>query len=280
MPKQKERKRTVHPLAVGIVILAGLLIVLGPTLLRNLFATRSIDVQGNHYVTDAQVIESSGIRLGDSVLSVNADRVAENIERNRYLDFVGLWRGFFPPSVTITVVEHTPRAKMMWMGMLLIIGENGVVLERTAEIDIPVHVPEVIGMSVSSVTVGEPIHYELAGQGEAVDAVLDALDLQGVTGEVSEINIASPDNLSMISEDGLQVVLGDTDQLPEKIALFRDTLPRVRALHPVRGGILNVSSGVTADYRPPTEYLPKQSNEAYEPLPIAEDTEQETVGSD
>lgn len=243
------RRRSVRPAVVLGVIVAALLLVFGPSIWRNVFAIRNIEVQGNSYCTRDEVIHYSGIRMGDSILSVDAERVKAGINQNRYLEFVGIWRNFFPSSVIITVTEHTPRAKLNWMGMLLLIGDNGVVLERTPEIDIPVHVPEVVGMLVDKVAVGQEVTYGVAGQGDAIIGILDALDLQGVTGEIAEINITSPDNLMLVTEGGLQVILGDDNMLAEKIALLREVLPRIQTLGDVSGGILNISSGESADYR-------------------------------
>lgn len=255
MARNERRKRTVHPVAVGAVVIAALLVVLGPVLYRSVFGVRTIAVEGNSYVSTDDVVASSGIRYGQSIFGVKSDLVRDGVNANRYLEFVSVSR-HYPSTVTIRVTEHTPRAKMMWMGMLLIIGENGVVLERTSDIDIAVHVPEVIGMSVETVSVGQPIVYKVVGQGEAIDNILSAIELQGIEGEVAEINISSPDSLSLVMESGLQVLLGDERYIQQKIALVRDTVPRLAALQTLAGGTLNVSSGVAADYLPP----PKSQN--------------------
>lgn len=252
MARNERTRRSVHPWAVVVVILAALLAVFGPVLYRSVFGVRSITVTGNSYVSTDEVITSSGIRYGQSIFGVKADQVRDGVNANRYLEFVSVTR-HYPSTVLITVTEHTPRVKMMWMGMLLIIGENGVVLERTSDIDIPVHVPEIIGMSVESVSVGEPIVFKVSGQGEAIENILDAIELQGMVGEVTEINISSPDSLSLMMESGLQVLLGDESHIQQKIALMRDTIPRLAALQSMNGGTLNVSSGVAADYQPPPQ---------------------------
>lgn len=253
MPRPVKRGRVLSPrlLTIGIVILA--LVVLIPAVFRGVTAIRSIEVIGNSYCSKEEVIASSGILLGESAFFLKADQVRERVNQNRYLEFVSVTRTLFPGSVVITVREHAPRAKLSWMGMLYILGENGVVLERTSEIEIPVHVPEIIGMEISGISVGAPVEYGVPGQEEAITGILDALDLQGVTGEVTEINVAAPDNLQFLTESGLQVILGDAELLPEKIALMRDTLAYVQTLYPGQGGILNVSSGKTADFRQPPQ---------------------------
>lgn len=249
MARQTNRRRGGYAKLLAVLIGAGFGLLMLSALVGGLFSVRTVEVQGNRFCTREEVIAASGIRLGESIFSIQEETVRGRVNTNPYLEFVGLWKNYFPCGVIITVSEHTPRAKMMWMGMLVVVGDNGVVLRRSSEIDTYLPVPEIIGMKVQSDMVGQPITYSVAGQAEAIDHILDALDMQGVTGMVTEINIASPDNLTLLTEGGVQVILGNDERLPEKIALIRDTLPRV----PGAGGVLNVSSGFSADYSPPVQ---------------------------
>lgn len=233
------------------VVVCGVALILGPILFNSVFSISKIEVQGNKRVSAEEVVAASGIKRGDNILSIDIDKVRDSINNNRYLEFVGLWRNFFPSSVILTVTEHAPRAKMAWMGMLVVLGENGVVLEQTAEIDASIHVPEIIGMTATQVRVGLPISYSIPGQGEAVDNVIDALDLQGIGSMIAEINVASPESMFLVTEEGLQVNFGNDEQLPEKFALFREVLPRIQTMGAVAGGLLDISTAKTADYRPP-----------------------------
>lgn len=238
-------RRMVKVLALGIAVLV-VLIVFG-----KVFSIRSIEVQGNHYTTKEEVVASSGIQLGDSIFSVRQDEVAQRVNSNRYLDFVGVWRNYFPASVIITVTEHAPRAKMHWMGMLILIGDNGAVLEQTAQIDLTVTVPEIVGMQVDHVRLGQSVDYAVAGQGEAVEALIAAIDSQGIFDQIEQINIAQPDNLSLMTVSGMQILLGGSDRLDEKLALVRDTLVRIPSYGGFKGATLNVTNPDSADYRMP-----------------------------
>lgn len=221
------------------------------TLWNQVFGVKSIQVQGNQYCTDAQVIEASGIQIGDSIFSVDPEKVKTGINSNRYLNFVGIWKHYFPCSVVLTVDEYTPHAKINWAGMLLILGDNGVLLESTADIDLPVHVPEIVGMRVEKAVVGQPISYGVVGQAEAIALLLEAMDLQGISGTIKEVNITLPDSLILVTTDNVQIMLGDDTNLNEKIALAREVLPRLQERGSVKGGVLDCSSGESADYRPP-----------------------------
>lgn len=245
-PARRGHSRWISRVAAFAVAVVIVFVVFG-----QVFSIRGIEVQGNHYCSKEEVIASSGIQLGDSIFSVRQDEVRQRVNSNRYLDFVGVWRNYFPASVIITVTEHAPRAKMHWMGMLVLIGDNGVVLEQTSQIDLEVHVPEIVGMQVNQVSLGKPVDYAVAGQGDAVEALITAIDTQGLFDQIEQINVTQPDSLSLMTTSGMQILLGGVDRLDEKIALARDTLPRIASYGGYEGATLNITNPDSADYRKP-----------------------------
>lgn len=256
MSNAQGRRPVTHPRALKIAILLLVLMILVPTVLGRLFAVSSIEVQGNSYCTTEEVIAASGIKLGDSLFSISSGNVKAGINNHRYLEYVGLWKRFFPPSVVLTVSERAPLAKLSWMGLLILIGDNGIVLEQTAQIDHAVHVPEVKGMTIRYVTLGEEIVYDVAGQGEAISGLLQELERQGFLGQVAEINVSSPDSLVLLTEGGMQILLGDGTNLGAKVAIARDILPQIRAQETEMNSYLDVSTGLAADYRRPAGTAP------------------------
>lgn len=249
MPQIDRRRRTARPGALALVVVLALLVVTVLILTNTVFVVKAFTVEGNRYCTKEEVIQASGIAYGDSMFAIDSIRVREGINGNRYLQYASMWRDF-PSTVILTVKEHAPRATFTSMGTLVVIGENCVVLEQSDVIDVAPQVPVVTGMQVSSVRVGSPVVFGESWQGEAIDNVLTALEAQQMIGEVSELNVATLDNLYLVTEDGMQVVLGDDEDLDEKLALLRAVLPRLRDGSEIRGSILDVSTADAADYRP------------------------------
>ena len=131
------------------------------------------------------------------------------------------------------------------------LGQDGVVMEITGQIDIELAVPVITGASIKSARVGEAVTYGVAGQAEAVEAILEAIDWQGFTGEISEINVGTLDDLYLVTVDGLIIRLGDSENLDEKILTARSTLVPLRAAYAMRGAVLDVSTGDgQADFQP------------------------------
>lgn len=249
--RQSKKKRSLVSHVFTALMVGILLLVLGSTVFSGLFAVRSIEVRGNTICSDEEVITASGISLGQSIFSVKAKDVQRGINANRYLEYVSVRHNFFPCSVILTVDEHSPVAKMSWLGMLMLIGDDGVVMESTSSIDITVHVPEIVGMTVQQGTaVGHPVVYGVPGQGEAIQSILDALREQGLLTSIVQINISTPDNIALVTDRGLQVLLGEAYRIPEKIEVLRNVLPRVYERDGVSGGVMHISNDISADFLP------------------------------
>lgn len=254
MSQRGRNRRVTHPKALQIVIVGAVLAVVLLFVFRSVFAIRSVQVQGNSYCTVQEVVASSGIKVGESIFSVKESQVRENINKNRYLEFVSVWREYFPSTVIITVTEHAPQTKFMWMGVPYLVGDHWIVLEDSQRIDYEsVHVPEIIGMTVSQARVGQEVVYGVAGQADAIRKVVEALALEGIMGDIVDINVTSPDSIMMRTEAGLQIALGDDNQLGEKMAYVGDLLPRLATFGSLQGALLDVSSGQSADFRPAAE---------------------------
>lgn len=248
-----EHKKDTFPGAIGLVVLLGLLTAAALIVCNNVFVIKTILVEGNQLIDEKTIINLSGISIGDSMFSLNPSKVRTCIDNDRYLSFVGLWKTF-PDQVLLSVKEDTPRVQMQWSGMLVLIGKSGVVLEKTSNIDIELDVPALTGISqkVLDVKVAQPLVFTEDGLLEAMNSILDELVLQNLQGEISELNVSILDNLYLLTVDGLQVMLGDATALPLKLAQMAAVLYDLRTKQmPIRGGVLDVTSGKFIDYRPP-----------------------------
>ncbi len=250
-------RRRSYPGARALVVILVLLAVAAFVGSR-VFVVRSIDVEGNRILSADIVVAASGIRIGDSMFTVDQKNVRAGIDANRYLTFVSLWRSF-PNRIILRVAERAPRAVLTWGGTLYMLDEAGRVLEKTAQIDFDLPVPVITGMQVRSAVVGQPIEFDVVGQDGAVQAVFDEAQNQQMLGMISELNVASLDNLYLVTFDGLQINIGTATDLGEKLMLVRAALPKLSGVPSVRGGVLDVSSVANADFRPAATPTPVPS---------------------
>lgn len=244
-----KRKRS----ASGAVALTAILALVAVSLViagGRVFVVHSVVVEGNRFISAEEIMQTGGVSIGDSMFTLDTAAVAEKINAHQYLTCNSVWRDF-PDRVFINVTEHQPVATANWMGSLVMLGQDGVVMEITGQIDIELAVPVITGASIKSARVGEAVTYGVAGQAETVEAVLEAIDWQGFTGEISEINVGTLDDLYLVTVDGLIIRLGDSEKLDEKILTARSALVPLRAAYAMRGAVLDVSTGDgQADFQP------------------------------
>ena len=244
-----KRKRS----ASGAVALTAILALVAVSLViagGRVVVVHSVVVEGNRFISAEEIMQTGGVSIGDSMFTLDTAAVAEKINAHQYLTCNSVWRDF-PDRVFINVTEHQPVATANWMGSLVMLGQDGVVMEITGQIDIELAVPVITGASIKSARVGEAVTYGVAGQAEAVEAVLEAIDWQGFTGEISEINVGTLDDLYLVTVDGLIIRLGDSEKLDEKILTARSALVPLRAAYAMRGAVLDVSTGDgQADFQP------------------------------
>ena len=244
-----KRKRS----ASGAVALTAILALVAVSLViagGRVFVVQSVVVEGNRFISAEEIMQTGGVSIGDSMFTLDTAAVAEKINAHQYLTCNSVWRDF-PDRVFINVTEHQPVATANWMGSLVMLGQDGVVMEITGQIDIELAVPVITGASIKSARVGEAVTYGVAGQAEAVEAILEAIDWQGFTGEISEINVGTLDDLYLVTVDGLIIRLGDSENLDEKILTARSALVPLRAAYAMRGAVLDVSTGDgQADFQP------------------------------
>lgn len=236
-----------HPGRIAAVVVL-LVAVLGVLLLqKGVFVLRNVWVEGVTRYDSNQVVAISGLRYGQSVFSINQQDVADSLQRDRFLTLDSIYIDY-PDGVILRVRERMPRAALLWLGRLVLVDEIDSVMDVSGQLDTRLQVPVVTGMELTVTDVGRPLGVRMPAQFDTVKKVLNELELQTVTARVAELNVANLDNLYLVTQEGLKVELGDSEQLEQKIGMMRATLDELKAMG-VYTGLLDVSAVYVADYQ-------------------------------
>ena len=112
-------------MAVGFVVLAAI------TAMSLFFKISEITVTGLKMYTADQVIETSGLEIGNSIFFIRENNLAVRIKNELpYVDDVRVLRSF-PGTVTIEIVESIRAASIAFDGGWLILNQNCKILEQT-----------------------------------------------------------------------------------------------------------------------------------------------------
>ena len=232
---RKRRKlmiiRTTLVLAVILVlVLVGALIVMkivgtqqskrGET--TNFLAVQDIVVEGDTRYSDKQIIETSGLYVGQSLLGVNKveahDRLLEELPYLNSVTISNVQFGTLRIRLTETVVMAAVKVEDGWM----IVGDNNQALEHVTEGDPPEGVLRIEGATLTGQAIGSPLLDERSLRiTRLLDASVTQYDLEGVTG----VDMTKKTRICLTLNERLQVVLGNDTNIPAQIAMLVDTLP-------------------------------------------------------
>lgn len=225
------------------VALAGMLIFLRhrdapitqPKL--NSFTVSGIAVHGNTRYDDKAIIGESGLKIGQSVWSVNKAAAAKKIEATfPYVEKATVKSPSFN-AITIEITEARVLGAMYGNGNWLIVGSNGKVLETMPmESDRPGRYFYLQGATpAKNADIGSATPAENADIGSVamddrsvriVSTVLDAVDankLEGIMG----IDMRDKTRISLNYKNTLTIILGNESNLETEINLLAKTLPQI-----------------------------------------------------
>jgi len=223
------------------------LIVAAACIVKSRYVVRNIEVSGNTVNSAERIAELAGLKLGDDMLRVDERALSRGIERDPYLQVVGFEKRY-PGTVAIEVRESVPRAVVDSLGVYLLIDGQCRLLRFLSENE-PRDVIVVTGVEIARQTEGARIESKIAGQTADLELLLEAAYERNLTSLFVELNVGNLDNLYLMTPAGIQVILGDSEQLTRKLIIFESIYTQLVA-EGVRGGILDVSSGRSGSYRP------------------------------
>lgn len=260
--QQTRTSHPVHPGRTGVIIVL-IVVALGIVLLQSgIFVVREVRVVGTRQYGQDQVVAYAGIQLGQSIFSVEESVVAQGLSRDRYLILESLHIQY-PDTVTLYVRERAPYAALTWLGVLVVLDEEGQILETSGQLDASLQIPVITGMQVDHLVVGTKLTCRNPAQIEAAWALLKELTLQAVSGRVSELNVSDLDNLYLITKEGMKVEVGNAGDMEQKIGMMRSVLDDLAA-RGIYTGSLDVSNATIADY-----WENEVVREVYRPDPTA-----------
>ncbi len=198
----------------NILISAGIVItvlVVGAVLsLTVLFKTEKIDIEGDSYYEESQIIAFSNVALQQNIFIAAWNSTPEQIVKNlTYVEDAQI--GFaVPDTVTIKITNAVPTYAMKNGGEYLIISSKGRVLDTAAQNTD--NLVELICNSAENLQKGEYIKFEDDSVPEILDSVAKSLEENGID-KVKGFDITNLSGIVLNYDDRISINIG----LPEDI---------------------------------------------------------------
>ena len=245
--RRAQKRRRTH----GFFKFLGLLTVLTIGLAvgqQTLFRLETVYVVGNEEKTPQEVVMASGLVRGRNMITIEEEDVAEALSKDHTIIFKGMQKEY-PNTIYLYIEERKTVAAMQWLGILYTLDGEGVVMAESTSSIPPAGMPVVTGFRVSNISVGQQLAVRSQGQLEAYRVIMEELELQMYQSQVSEINLADPDNIYLVTAEGVTVRLGDANYMQAKIGAVRTDMAYLRQLGKT-SGILDVTTPEDAKYMP------------------------------
>ncbi|MBO7663017.1 MAG: FtsQ-type POTRA domain-containing protein [Clostridia bacterium] len=264
-PARRRSGKNGRKIAIRVLLTAVILIVAAALVLRfAVFAVRGITVDGNRMLSAEEVIRSSGIRLGDNILTLYEAAVEKKIAEDYRLQFRYLEKKL-PNVVTIGVKEREACCWLTYCGIHYTMDKNRMVLSETEKMTqtdertgatslLPEfqQLVEVKGLQIrSGCYIGQTMFLSSTRQQLLFSNLFLEMKVLSCTGEIREADLSNPDSVLLTTRDGYMVAMGDSSRIHEKLRsllLVRQELIRMGET----GGTINVATPESPLYSPPS----------------------------
>lgn len=231
--RRRRSQRRISGFYTFLVLLTGLTIAL--VLVQNyFFRLERVLVIGNETKSNEQVAAVSGLVKGRNMLGIEEEEVAKAIGKDHTLIFKGMQKEY-PGVIYLYIEERKVAAAIQWLGVLYLLDDEGMVMEQRTTSTPPDGLPVVTGFKANNIYVGQMLSLRSTSQLEAYKTIIEELQLQLYSEQVSEINLSDPENIYLITREGVTVRLGDDSQMEQKIGTVRTSMAFMRQLGSVTG---------------------------------------------
>ena len=201
------------------------------------FKITDIVVEGNNLYTDEEVVEASGLALGDNLLAVSRGTVAGRIQASLpYVEDVQVGRAL-PGTVTVTVRESDAvYAVYAANGTVWLMNSSGKLLEQASPG--ASSYPWLVGVTVQTPQAGDQA---VCAETEALDAALKVIQLLEATDylpKIVEIDVTKPYDIILRYESLYEIHLGGVDQMEYKMRYLTAILADSQI---AEGGIIDLT---------------------------------------
>lgn len=242
-PRRKKKKNSlVAPLSFLLVCLA-IVFALGV-----FFRVQSIEVRGTESYTAEEIIEASGIDMGDNLFFINRSTASSNIfSRKPFVEEASIER-ILPNTIIINVEESRALAYVDWEGQTwMMTGGCKMLGSGTAEeIQGLIHVKNLTPTNVSA---GEIMttEGEEALKMTYVQELLQCMDGFGMTEDVREIDIQNAANPTFEYLDRFTVKMGPNENTEYKLRML---LSAIQQMDSSLMGTVDLSEGTAVHVSP------------------------------
>lgn len=210
------RNKIITGLIIGVLLLSGLYFI-SPE-----FHVKNIIVLGNSKIESEEIFSKFNIILEKNPFLVDKSKIKEIYTSDPYIESIEI-KSKFPRTLIFNIDKRQAVATIKFSGGFLIIDEKGIVLESTQEMAKIVK-PLINGITVSEVKIAEKLKVPDDETFELIQNIIFNIRSAKLLNNISQIEITDNNEILMVTPQGLNVLLGQGDNLNEKMLMLNQIL--------------------------------------------------------
>lgn len=173
--KEIDRKRKVRKkknYLLRFLITAGIIAAIGVFLSSGFFDVKTIEVEGNRYYKDHEVINLAGAETGGNIFwGAGSGDIKDKLLKDPYFSEVKVKRKL-PSTLVITVKERQQIAAIVYADQYIVIDKEGIILRKSS---VDPKITLLTGLTVSKLRLSERVEAEEAATLETTLSMLDTM---------------------------------------------------------------------------------------------------------
>lgn len=209
-PQQIKRRRIIMCSSIfAVVLIVGVILSL-----TVLFKTEKIDIEGDQYYYDEQIVAFSSVELQQNIFIAAMNATPQEIIDNLpYIEDVKI--GFsVPDTVTIKITDAVPSYVISNNGSYLVVSSKGRILERVAENSS--NLPELSCDELKTTEVGEYVSFSDNNIPDILEDVSESLSANEVT-NITGFDVTDTANITLNYDNRILINLGLPEDIDYKI---------------------------------------------------------------
>ncbi len=244
--KKQERKRQIKK-RLGLALLAFVVICVSVILaLTVLFKINTIAFKGEKVYSNAQLIEASGVEIGDSLFSVNEEKLSDLLSKKLpYIKSATVSRKL-PDTLVIELKAARECAAFTYGEGYILVDDEGKILDNNATM-LRENVAVVSGVSPKSATEGELVslgNKDITSDFITIISALRENEFNGVTEIRFEKN-----EFKVVYQDRIIIKMGAMENLEVKLQRAKAAIDKENQMNPYVEGVLDLGTEPNAYFK-------------------------------
>lgn len=240
--RKKRKRNVIKALLFTVIIAAAILVSLSLTVL---FKIESITVSGDIMYTDEQIIESSGVELGDNLWRTTSKNVTAELSTS--LPYVGSVKvkRTIPSTIELEVTQAVPTYSIEKSKKYILLDENNKVLEEKAEKK--GDTIQIKGIDLLNTKPGTVLTVKSPESLNAAKDIVSKAEANGI--KLTEVDVSDINLLSAVYNGKIRLDFGSESDMDEKLKMAKEIITKLEDENSKQEGTINLKSVTKAFFK-------------------------------